>query len=76
MLWIVGSGEVDFEDPEADRPRKKLRADGYDSDTSDAFADYEIVDLAKDTEDEEENLYAGEDPYFFITESKRDSNSE
>jgi hypothetical protein len=70
---LVGPGELDFEDPEADRRRKKTRAKSHDSDTSDASNDYEIVDPA---EDKEKNLYAREDPYLFITESERDFDSE
>jgi hypothetical protein len=66
-------GEIDFEDPEADRPRKKLKIDGYDSDTSDASGDYEIVDPIKDIEDKEENFYVGEDPYVTSSESEGDS---
>jgi hypothetical protein len=67
---------VDFEDPEADKPRKKPRLEGHDSDTSDASGDYEIVDLIEDTEDDEEDLCVEKDPYLFITDSKRDSDSE
>jgi hypothetical protein len=73
LVDLVGPGEVDYEEPEADRPRKKPRGDGHDNDTSDASGNFEIVDLAEDTEDEEEELYAGEDPYLFITESEKDS---
>jgi hypothetical protein len=76
VMDLVGSGEVNFVDPEADRPRKKPRVDGHDNDTSDAYGDYEIVYLIEDTEDEEDDLSAGEDPYLFIIESERDSDSE
>jgi hypothetical protein len=65
-----------FEDPEADKPRKKQRIDGHDSDTSDAFGDYEIVELNGDSEDDEEDFYTGEDPYLFITNSERGFNSD
>jgi hypothetical protein len=54
---LDGPGEIDFEDPEVDRPRKKLKIDGYDSNTSDASGDYEIVDLVEDIEDGEEDFY-------------------
>jgi hypothetical protein len=59
-----------------DRPRKKLRANGYDIDTNDAACDYEIVDPTEDIKDEEEDQYVGEGPHLFITESERDSDSE
>jgi hypothetical protein len=74
MMDLDGPGEVDFEDPEADKPRKKQRIDGHDSDNSDAFGDYEITEFASDSEDNEEDLYAGEDPYF-ISDSERDFDS-
>jgi hypothetical protein len=70
VVDLVGSGEVDFEDHEADRPKKKQRGDGHNSDISDAFGDFEIVDLIKDTEDEKD-LYAGEDSYLFIKVGER-----
>jgi hypothetical protein len=45
-----------------DRPRKKLRNE---SDTSDVSWDFKIVDLTKDYEADEEDLYEREDPYSF-----------
>jgi hypothetical protein len=57
------------------RPRNKRRTDGYDSDTSDASGDYEIVDPAQDIENMEEDPYAGEDSPMISTESKGDSDS-
>jgi hypothetical protein len=52
---LVRSGDIDFEDPEVDRPKKKRRTDNYDSNTSGASGDYEIVDPAKDTKNEEKD---------------------
>jgi hypothetical protein len=72
LVDLVRPGEVDFEDIKVDRPRKKQRGDSYESDTSDASGDFEIADLTEDTE-VEEDLYAGEDPYLFITKLERDS---
>jgi hypothetical protein len=64
-----GPREIDFEDPETDKPRKQLKIDGYDSDAS---GDYEIVDPVEDIEDEEEDFYAGEDSYVTSSESEGD----
>jgi hypothetical protein len=63
MLGIVDPGEVDFEDLEADKPRKKQRLEGNNSDTSDPSGDFEIIDL---TEDDEEDLYEAEDPCLLL----------
>jgi hypothetical protein len=76
VMDLVRPSEVDFKDPEADKPRKKQRIEGNDSDTSDAFGNYEIVDLTGNSEDEEEDLYAGKDPYMFIRDLTRDSGSD
>jgi hypothetical protein len=56
-LDIFGLGKVEFEDPETDKLKKKQRLEGYNSDTSDASGDFEIIDLIEDTEDDEEDLY-------------------
>jgi hypothetical protein len=56
LMDIVGPGEVDFEDPETDRPRKKQGLEVHDSDTSKASGDYEIVDPTGDSEDDEEDF--------------------
>jgi hypothetical protein len=69
-------GKIDFEDPAADRPRKKLKIDGYNSDTSDASGDYEIVDLVEDIEDEEEDFYDRGDPCMTSSESEGDFDSD
>jgi hypothetical protein len=61
-----GPGELESEDPEVDKPRKKLRIEGYNNDTSDASGNFEIMDLNEDFEDEEADLYEGEDPHFFV----------
>jgi hypothetical protein len=53
---LVGLGEVEFEDPDANKPRKKQRLDGYNSDTSDASRDFELIYLSEDSEDEEKIL--------------------
>jgi hypothetical protein len=74
-LDIVRSGEVNFEDPEADKPRKKQRIEGYNSDTSDASRDFEIMDLTEDFEDIKEDLNEGKDPYMFIRDSEIESDS-
>jgi hypothetical protein len=76
VLDIVGQGEVDFEDSEIDKPRKKQRLEGQNSDPNDVFGDFEIVNLTRDSEDDEEDLYAGEDPYLFIRDSERDFDSD
>jgi hypothetical protein len=60
-----GLGELEFEEPEANRPRKKMRIENFNSDTSNASGDFEIIDLIKDSEKEEENPYKGEDPYLY-----------
>jgi hypothetical protein len=55
--------------------RKKLRLEGHDSDISDASGNYDIVDLTGDYADYEEDFYTGKDPYLFIRDSERDSDS-
>jgi hypothetical protein len=41
VIDLVGLGEVDFEDLETDKSRKKPRLEGYNNDTSYASSDYE-----------------------------------
>jgi hypothetical protein len=69
VVDIVGLGEVDFEDPVVDRPRTKPRGDGHDNNTSDTFG---LAEFAGDSEDNEKDLYAGEDPYMLIAYSEGD----
>jgi hypothetical protein len=76
VMDIVGPDEVDFENPEAYKPRKKWRIEGDNSDISDAFGDSEIIDLIEDIDDDEKDLCVGEDPYLFISNSERDSDSD
>jgi hypothetical protein len=76
LLDFVGPGEVDFEDLEAEKPKKKQMIEDYNSDTSDASGDFEIVDLIGESEYDEEDFYDGEDPYLFIRDSKIDCYSD
>jgi hypothetical protein len=68
-------GESAYEGPEANKLRKKQRIDGYNNDTSDASGDFSIVDLIDDSEEDEEDLYEGEDPYLFIIDSEIESDT-
>jgi hypothetical protein len=51
------------------------RIEGYNSDTNDASGDFEIVDLTEDPEEEEEDIYKGENPHLFIRDSEIESHS-
>jgi hypothetical protein len=67
---------VKFEDPVANKPGKKQRLEGNNNDTNDASGNFEIIDLTEDSEGDEEDFYTGEDPYFFISYSEIESDSD